>query len=221
MQKGQVVGPLGSPEIEALGLAADTLYWSRGQAEWIAVDRWRELVAEEKTEAKEPETQRLWRIKIKDKEWAAMPHAEMIKSLKSVKDLSEVLVWTEGYQSWREIFQIHKIMDELGVSRRQHPRVPIVGQFSYEIDKKPMTAPLCTISEGGCGVNNSQGLTIGTKLKASLQSPHLAQNMIVSCEVVFSGEDGYAGIRFLGLNSEFKGLIIEYVKKFSERTHPR
>ena len=36
-----------------------------------------------------------------------------------------------------------------------------------------------------------------------------------TCEVVYVGNDGYAGLRFVGLPEEFKSSIIEYVRKFA------
>lgn len=145
-----------------------------------------------------------------------MAHDAMIEYLKTMKDYSEIQIWTDGYTEWKDIYQIHKIMDELGVSRRQHPRVPIMGTVMCEGATGNFQARALSISEGGMGITEAAQVKIGEKFKLSLKSPNLYTPIHATADVVYVGGDGYAGLRFVGLQSESKSAVIEYIKKFTE-----
>ncbi|MNL61128.1 hypothetical protein D3C87_1850130 [compost metagenome] len=74
---------------------------------------------------------------------------------------------------------------------------------------------MISVSEGGFGVNDAKNLQIGEKFMGTLTSPNLYVTINCTCEVVYVGSDGYAGIRFVGLPAEYKTSIVEYVNKFA------
>jgi hypothetical protein len=145
-----------------------------------------------------------------------MQHDEMIEFLKTQKDYGEIQIWTEGYTEWKDIYQIHKIMDELGVSRRSHPRVPIMGTLTCEGATGNITARALSISEGGLGVTEAANVKIGERFKTILKSPNLYAPIHSTVEVVYVGHDGYAGMKFASIHPESKSAIIEYVRKFTD-----
>jgi hypothetical protein len=221
LENEQVQGPFTTGEVEAKLLEVKTppLIWWRGIAEWVRLEKWQQELRTNPAYSRDREVQdRRWKMKIQETEYPESTMAELVQQLKKINDLSQVRVWTEGYSEWKEVFQIHKIMDDLGVSRRQHVRVPIQGQMTYETSEGTFTAKLVTISEGGCGIVQSEKLSMGSKVKGTIQSAQLFQSLNVSCEVLYIGYDGYAGMRFLGLHTEVKSAIIEYVKKFGKQT---
>ncbi len=216
----QVQGPFSKSEIEDHLIKNTSAHiWWRGQAEWVSPDLWRsEVEKENNPTSSEDLLKRTWLLKVKDQELEPMNHEQMMAFLKQQNDLSEVQIWTEGYSSWKEVFQIHKIMDELGVSRRKHPRVPIRGHLIYEINDQNLVAELSSISEGGLGATKTSQISIGNQIKAVIQSPQLFQPIHATCEVVYMSSNGYAGMRFSGgLHLESKAAIIEYIKKFPEQ----
>lgn len=215
---GQVKGPFLQGDLESRVSALNNpLIWGRGLQDWVSPQKWLSSMKEmSETLQKRHQADRMWKIKDGPTEHALMKQSEMIDLLRNKTDLSNVLIWTEGYDEWKEIYQIHKIMDELGVSRRQHPRVPIMGTLACEGAKGSHTFRMLSISEGGLGVTEAPFVKIGEKFKSIIKSPNLFAPIHATTEVVYVGHDGYAGMKFVGIHSESKSAIIEYVKKFTE-----
>lgn len=218
LHEEQVTGPYADQEIEnKLSNTKNPLIWGRGQSEWLPPDKWRlALKSLLDQQALEQQLHRQWKMQVDHKELTPMTLDELIEQLKDYKDLSPVRVWTEGFDDWKEVFQVRKIMDELGVSRRSHPRVPIMGTLKGHAPSGDVSAKVISISEGGLGVNHAKDLQIGDKFPVSITSPNLYLEINANIEVVYVGGDGYAGMRFLGLPNEAKSTIIEYVKKFQQ-----
>lgn len=216
LNNGQVRGPMNRDMIEnEVAKTSNSLIWGRGMQEWQSLDKWRKFL-EQSQSLKQPTQERLWRVKIGDKDLEPMNYESMVQALQGQTDFSQTWVWTEGYSEWREVYQIHRLMDDLGVGRRAHPRVPIVGQIQCEATSGIFVAQALSISEGGMGMTQSPLVKIGEKIKITLKSPNLYGPLIASCEVVYVGNDGYVGMRFTGLQTESKSAIIEYVKKFTD-----
>lgn len=216
--EGQVSGPYADQEIEnRIDKAKDPFVWGRGQSEWLPAEKWRLAVkALMEQNAIEQQAHRLWKMRVGEKELTPMNLSELIENLKEYSDLSRVRIWSEGFDDWKEVFQVRKIMDELGISRRTHPRVPIMGSVKGVAAMGELNAKAISISEGGLGVNSAKGLQIGEKFPIHFSSPNLFLEINTTVEVVYVSADGYAGLRFLGLPSEPKSAIIEYVKKFQQ-----
>lgn len=215
---GQVTGPFGDQEVEThINKAKDPLIWGRGQSEWLPPDKWRAalkaLIAQQNLER---QGSRQWKMRVNKTELTPMSMDELIEQLKEYTDLSPVRIWTEGFDDWKEVFQVRKVMDEIGISRRNHPRVPIMGDIKAKTAGGDLNAKVITISEGGAGVNHAKGLQIGDTFSAEVSSPNLFVNFNCKVEVVYLGSNGYAGLRFLDLNNEARAAIIEYVKKFQQ-----
>lgn len=204
--------------VNELERATDPLIWGRGLPEWMTPDQWQKAQADyesnlEKTRA---QAEREWRLRVKGQELAPMVYSQMIDYLRAQSDLTDVLVWTEGYAEWKEIYQIHKILDDLGVSRRRHPRVPIMGQVDFESAAGSFQGRALSISEGGLGVTDTPTARIGDRFKIVMKSPNLYGPLHATVEVVFAGADGYCGLKFTALPMESKSAIIEYVKRFTD-----
>ncbi len=218
LSDGKVQGPFTRESLEVqLPSAVNPLIWGRGLPEWMSPDRWNKALAAQAASAmKVKGAERMWRVRLGEEELKPMSYDAMIEALQGRPDYKDVLIWTEGYSEWREVYQIHKVMDELGVGRRAHPRVPISGQVQCEGASGSFVARALSISEGGFGMTESPSVKIGEKLKVILKSPNLFSPLHATAEVVFVGNDGYAGLKFIGLQTESKSAIIEYVKKFLE-----
>ena len=218
---GLVSGPFTKFDIEVrITSFPQALIWGRGQHEWYLFDRWIKAQSEhlESENKLRQQSERMWRIKMGEQELRPMSQAQMLDFLRDQKDYSSVKIWTEGYTDWKEIYQIHKVMDELGVSRRSHPRVPIMGTITCEAHGDTFTAQMQSISEGGLGMVGNPNIRIGEKFKVIIKSPNLYTPIHSTAEVVFVSNDGHVGMKFVGLHPESKSAIIEFVKKFSENT---
>ena len=213
---GVVSGPYDQNIVnERVANSPQSLIWGRGLPDWISPQKWKKIEGElEKTISQHRvANERLWKLKVGDEEQPPMIFEQMLAFLRTRHDYGEMMVWTEGYSEWKELFQIHKIMDELGVPRRRHPRVPLMGQVSCEGATGIFNGRVLSISEGGLGFTDSEPVKIGEKFKIIIKSPNLYLPIHATAEVVYVGNDGYVGMKFIGLQSESKSAIIEYVKK--------
>lgn len=216
LNAGQVTGPMTPEEIESHLLGAtQPLVWGRGLADWMTPEAWRKAMKNlgaaitEVVRAEEPH----WRYRTDGREFGPFNSAEFIDALKKVTDYSSVEITGEGFNGWREIYAVQKIVDELGITRRAHQRVPIMGTLQVESPSAFM-AKVVSISEGGLGINDAPPLPIGEKIKGTMRSPHLFSEIPCTCEVVYAGSDGFTGLRFLHLPIEAQSAVIEYVNKF-------
>lgn len=224
LSNSSVYGPYSPSQVEekAAGSTAP-LIWGRGLSEWVSLDKWRQhsTQAEINERNAKQANERLWKIQSEGIEHPPMSYSMMMEFLKSKDDLGEIRIWTEGFDDWKEIYEIHKIMDELGVSRRAHPRVPIMGTADMEVSGSLYSAKIISISEGGAGLETetskqSTYLRIGAKIRISIKSPNLYNHIHTNAEVVYMNDDGYVGVRFLNLPTDSKTIIFDYVKKFTD-----
>lgn len=218
LNEGQVAGPCDQDEIEGrLTSAKEPQIWGRGQSEWMTPVRWRQALKEgHHLTASAPENPGLWKVRKDGQEKNPMSYTELISFLKSQKDLSMVDISSnEGSSIWKEVYAFPQITEDLGISRRTHTRVPLVGTLTCQGEDGEFVCRVISISEGGLGVNDAKALKIGQQFKATLNSANLFITINTTCEVVYVGGDGYAGLRFVGLPSEFKSSIVEYVNKFA------
>jgi len=220
---GQVTGPFEPDEVDHfVSTAKEVQIWGKGYAEWMEPIRWRQSLKESlqsQPPLKTPESNQLWRVRVEGKEQTAMKYSEMIKFLKTLKDFSTVDIFIDKVGQWREIYALQQIADDLGISRRSHPRVPILGTLECESETKgKFNCRVISISEGGLGVTEVRNLQIGDRFTGNLNSPNLYMQINAICDVVYLGNDGYAGLRFANLPIEAKSSIIEYVNKFATST---
>ncbi len=219
LSDGTIHGPYRKDDLEStLSKFNSPLIWGRGQSEWLSPEKWNrslgDLTAADKKIKRQSD--KAWKVRSAGQELEPMTHDEMLDYLRKKSDYGDIQIWTEGYNEWKEIYQIHKVMDELGVSRRGHPRVPIMGTLTCEGATGNFTARVLSVSEGGLGITEAHDVKIGEKFKTILKSPNLYAPIHSTVEVVYVGNDGYAGLKFSGIHSESKSSIIEYVKKFTD-----
>lgn len=219
LRQGQVLGPFTPEEVEAqIPQCLDPLIWGKGLSEWMAPDKWRKslreasLYPEVRTSTQTEATD--WHYRIEGVEKPPVTFSQLLQFLRDQKDYSYIDVKSDRHRSWKDVYAVAAIVEALGISRRSAPRVPILGTLDCETEKGPRTLRALSISEGGMGVGDAEGLNIGEKLRIQLKSPNLFQPISATCEVVYAGKEGYAGLKFSVLPLESHSLIIEYVKKF-------
>jgi len=220
---GKVKGPFQYEDLNArLNDWPEALVWGRGLANWLGPIQWREAVhnMDEQIKEQHQRADRMWRVLVDNQEMKPMSHDLMIQFLRTQHDLSKIRIWTEGYSEWKEVYQIHKIMDDLGQSRRAHPRVPIMGTLHCEGPQGAFTARLLSVSQGGLGATEGALARIGDKMKITLKSPNLPTPINATGDVVYLGSGGYFGVKFMAIQTEAQAMIIEYVKKFSSPVKP-
>lgn len=215
--KNLVQGPLDPGGIEKLvATDAKALIWGRGLPEWLPVHEWRQrLVQEEKMVATLPAGV-FYKYLMGTTESEPLSFEHLIQSLRSEPQISMVQIWTSKLNKWNDIFTVEEVADELGLSRRSHPRVPIMGSYEGDGPDGKFKYTVVTISQGGLGLGEAKNFKLGDRLKGQLNSENLFAPIFCFSEVVFVGTDGYVGLRFVALPTEAQSSIIEYVKKFGD-----
>ncbi|MEI7974212.1 MAG: PilZ domain-containing protein [Bdellovibrio sp.] len=214
-------GPFDRNEISSLLSSwPQMLIWGPDLSEWIDGARWAlhlsELNAPKKLSSGSEADQRKWKLRIDEHDTEELSYTQMLDILKSRDDIDSILIWTEGYSDWRYVYQIHRLADDLGLSRRKHPRVPIMGTLQCDGARGKFDLKALSISEGGLGASEGSQCRIGDRFKVVLKSPNLFAPVHAAVEVVYVAPNGYVGLKFSGVQIESKSAVIEYVRKFQD-----
>ncbi len=237
--QGRVDGPLSSAKLQlALQVIGDsnlekTLLWKRGLTEWMKASKWQpnedvtlthqaqasSLVyasdASEKTLAQTISEGSFYRVQVNFIDQPLMTKAELLTLISKQPDVATVSIQDPKSKEWKEVYAFPDLVERLGLTRRTHQRVPILAQFGGVSNKNPQAnARVITISEGGIGFTDNFELKIGDWIEGQVTSPHFFQPISIKAEVIYSGLDGYIGLKFTQITDEAKSAIIEYVKKF-------
>lgn len=146
-----------------------------------------------------------------------MTRNELLNLISKQEDITVVAIQDTKTKEWKEVYAYPDIVEKLGLSRRKHPRVPILAQFTGRSNRhETFLARIITVSEGGVGLTEVYDLKIGDEVEGQITSPHFFQPINIRADVVYSGLDGYIGLNFNQINEESQAAIIEYVKKFGK-----
>lgn len=217
LENNQVNGPYQTAEVEALmPNAKSPLIWGRGLSEWLPPQEWLQVLKDPSINTQVSTDQPEWHYRHEGKEYGPMTFRAMMDVLKTHSDFENFVVYNEVHKEWQELYLVGKICDELGISRRVHPRVPIMASLVCETPRGAVTIKIISISEGGLGASEASQLKVGEKYKATLTSSNLYTSLNCMIEVMYLGAEGYAGLRFLNLPAESRSTIITYINKFKD-----
>ena len=217
--KGEVSGPMSTQNIED-GLRSkrwsqDSLVWWRGQKDWVSVAIWKSQLDTIQNKVTPQYRHRAWYIAVGGEQSGPLSENDLITQLSKNKNLSAVQVWTEGMNGWEFVFNCQEIADKIGLSRRVHTRVSIVGSVWMHDHPEASQDPyeLETISEGGIGIRKGPKAQIGDHYKMTIKSPFLANPIRVEAKVVYSSLHGDLGFSFQMLSMESKSLVMDYIRR--------
>ena len=146
-----------------------------------------------------------------------MTKVELMAFAARTDDPSLIAIFDRKSQDWKEIYAFKDIVDKLGLTRRKHPRVPILAQFNGTTSRhEKFSARLVTISIGGLGLTDVFDLNIGDMIYGNITSPHFYSPVAIESEVTYCGNDGYVGLKFTQINDDSMSLVTDYVKRFSQ-----
>lgn len=244
---GRIKGPYSNESMQsALAQISETqlpnaFFWKRGLTEWMRAHKWRadiavqsiptEQTARAQTEIfKESsvktnpasEAPTTYRVQVNFVDQPVMNKTDLLSFISKQKDLTKIAIQNPQTKEWTDVYGFPDIVERLGISRRKNSRVPILAQFSGTAKgQTELSAKIVTISEGGMGFTEVFNLQIGDQVEGQLVSPHFFQPINIIADVIYSGLDGYIGLKFTDINDEARAAIIEYVKKFGKsQNHP-
>jgi hypothetical protein len=216
--KQVVSGPYSTESVES-GLKnshwnLDSLIWWKGQVEWISLEAWRKNLENILESLKTSVQKTVWYVEHLGMQKGPMNVNELQQYVLQNGLLSSCRVWTTGMDSWKSVFELPELVNFMGITRRMHPRAPIKGEALIHNPSSPIVGPLGTISEGGIGIKNIQGMQKGDSLQLTIKSPMLVGPIHSRAQVVYASSNGITGLQFQNLQPEFQSTIVDFVKQF-------
>ena len=216
-----VTGPFSTVDVKskiASGkLAPDTMIWWKGQREWAPISFWQEHI-ETILDSVAMQTQNaIWTIYQGKTQIGPLSKTDLISKLKGLPDLAGVMLWARGMQEPISLFEVHDVMELIGINRRDFERRPLMAQVGVsrlKRDPKEFQTNAASIGEGGIGIVGQHDLKRGDEVGLAIETPALGGTLVVRGEVSYVTEQGYAGIRFVKLTAEAVAVIHDYVRKF-------
>lgn len=157
-----------------------------------------------------------WKIRIGDEEFKELSYLDLLDKTKNLTDFTNVKIYDRKVKQWRDIYSFEKIINDLGISRRKHDRVPILGTFVGECERiGSVQGRVVSVSEGGFGLSEGKKYQINDQLRGVISSPNLILQIHCTAEVVYLSPEGVAGLKFKTIPEDAHASLIEYINKFN------
>lgn len=159
-----------------------------------------------------------YKVRYDEVDQKEMTRDELIQFAAQKEDPSKISILDRKAKEWKELYTLPEIANKLGISRRQHQRVPILAHFTgvNTINGQKLNVRVVSVSQGGFGLTDNFDLKLGEGVKGQISSPHFYTPITIEAEVTYSGQDGYVGLKFTQINDEGVSLITDYVKRFGK-----
>lgn len=217
LKNNEVSGPYAVSEIDPLAaLHPEGLVWGQGLNEWVSHAEWKSTIQHLDSIIKglQNDMTPTWVVKFEDTPQGPMTYDQLVQTLKAHPHPSETQIKQVTDSDWKGIYEYPTLVEEVGITRRQHSRAPISGIFKYTKNGATHEALMASISEGGIGILEAEGIAVGDTLKGEIQSPQLATAINCQCDVLYQQSDGNWGLRFVNLPAEYSSVIVEYALRF-------
>ncbi len=140
-----VTGPFSTEEVQsklsATELNGNSFIWWKGQREWTQISVWQadldNILATLVTHLQKA----IWYIDVGASPLGPLTQNELLETLRSVTDLSRVRLWAVGMKKWQTLFELHDVMELLGISRREHDRAPLMGTVAITRSNEDPSTP--------------------------------------------------------------------------------
>lgn len=216
-----VSGPFSTEQVrvklQSGQLPAASYIWWKGQREWIPVALWESQLGQIVKTMNEQVQNPVWYVNSSGSPIGPLTQRELIENLKGLSNLSNVQLWAAGMEKWTGLFEMHDIMELLGISRRENARAPLMGSVAItrsNDDPKGFVLRAASVSIAGLGVTGSHDLRKDDELSLLVKSNEFPGPLHLRGVVAYVTSNGYAGIRFHKIPAETQSLIFDYVKRF-------
>lgn len=223
-REGAVLGPFTPTDVEkqiASGhFNSECLVWARGSNEWLPMSQWKTLVATV-GDATKHVVERVWYCDSGAGQPAGpLTQNELVEHLKGLNRWDIVTLWGTGLLKWLPLFDVPEVMDLVGISRREHPRAPLLGQVALTPSGSATPAQMLaslTVSIAGIGVKSAGFLQRGDRVQIAIKSRDLPSIIHVSGEVLYVSRVGDAGVKFIDLSPESRALLADHIRRFNDQ----
>lgn len=216
--QNEVKGPFSREDIDSHLRANPTaLVWGPGLVEWVTESEWREKISllDLVLDSLKTDHTPSWWFKDGLDIRGPLTYQNLIRELKLHPMAGDLDIRQDPETEYKLIYDFPALVDEVGVSRRKHERVPLSGVLIFTKNNQKLETLITTISVGGVGVQHSPFFTVGDHLRGEIKSPLLSTEIFCEVEVLSQHRDGNWGLRFVQLPYEFQTVIVSYIKKFS------
>ncbi len=221
-QHKKVSGPFRFDEvnqkIESGEITGACNIWWKGQREWLSIETWISRDKSIQTEENKINSP-VWYVDISGQPIGPLTQNEMLESIQNVENLARVRLWTVGEKNWKNVYEYPHVMEELGMSRRENLRAPLMGTILISRpgeNSAPLTMKAVSISIAGVGCSDAQALSKGEDLQIIVKSSEFATPIRARATTIYVGKNGNAGLKFSQLQPETQSIIFDYVKKFAD-----
>ncbi len=195
------------------------LIFRRGLTEWLTVTdflRGDTSEFEERTLVTKEET--LWHYAIEGVSHGPITRPELIQQLSRMKNNSSAVLWTRGMKAWVPVYEFSDIMDEVGINRRQYPRLAISGTVKIQFEQKAYEGTAQTISETGFGAQMAMPMEAGQIITFEIHSPQVSSAMRGRAEVRYVTGDLTTGFKFHLLDATTRTTLHDLIKQTGRST---
>lgn len=215
--ENEVRGPFEEESLDSyLSRYPEVLVWGPGLAEWMSLTEWKKMILnlKEVWSTIQKDLSPIWYAQTSTQDEGPFSFPDLVFFIRNQIEPSAVKVRLENESDWKEISDFPDILNEIGISRRKHKRVPISGSFAYQKNDLQNQIPLVNISEGGFGVSEAYDLRVHDLLEGEILSPSLERTLKVHCRVLYKSDHFSWGLQFSVLRPEDRDVIAKYVLKF-------
>ncbi len=192
--------------------------WCKSQREWLSLGVWATNGEEILKNKNEKSENTIWYLDLGGEPVGPLTHKEMIHSLRGNKNLTLVRLWTVGIKNWKSVYEFSEIMDEMGMSRRENTRAPLMATMQIIRHGESESSNLfkvASISVAGVGINDGQSLSQAEEIQVIIKCNAFSSPIRAQANVIYVSANGHAGIKFKQIQPEMQLLILDYIKKFS------
>lgn len=218
LHQNVVNGPLNSPELEdhlsQMGDVQKAAIWWRGQAEWMNADTWKKNLPSILQSFEMSPDKKAYYLDYMGEKLGPLSVKEIALRLKTVKSLDDVRLWSNDDRHWQSVYEVGALCDILGLTKRSHSRVPMIGSCVVQKDSLKGIADVTSISIGGLGILFNEKPILSGVISLELRSPSLFNSIKTRAEVAYAKENGNYGLKFLNLSQENQAALLEYIKSF-------
>jgi hypothetical protein len=219
-----VTGPFSTEDVnmklQSGVISPQSFIWWKGQREWIQITVWNQqlptiLKAIDFTSQLNP----VWYIEMSGSRLGPITQNELVNHLKSLRDLTKVKLWAVGMPAWANIFELHDVMDLIGISRRENERAPLMGTVTItrtSDDPRSYVLRTASISSGGLGMVGGNDLRPGDQIALVINSAHLGTVLHARGRVLYVNSKNFVGVQFERPQAEMVAVISDYVRQFMQ-----
>lgn len=219
--RDEISGPFTTEEVRSNAKSGlfdrSSFIWGKPQSEWKPIEWWLSEVESSGYGYKPVKETQMWHYAQSGASHGPFVWSELIPKLEAIKDRSEVLLWTKGQKNWIPLFESLEVCRALGVDRRQMTRANIAGHVVIRHNDQIIIGKLCTISQGGFGATQIEGVEQGQVVDVYIKSDKFYEEIHAKAEVRYMGPSGFVGFQFENLHMEAKSAIVDFIRSLERR----